>query len=259
MVNTKGLAFVFFLLSVTATFGYQQMAEKSKNNIISAKFTQNTDINKINTIPKPTKEMTLDAFIEQTIETSQVTDTLKDDNKFQLLKTEDMLEKKDWTADNGMGDYASRIEKLHKMQKLATYISDNYNVPLPSAEKIVYSTFVESQKKNLDPTLVLSLIGVESTFNQYSKSRFGAVGLTQVMPNVHKMKISQLWKDKMDIWSIHGNIKVGTDILREYVDLAGGNISRALQMYNGSAGDRRNSYSNKVLAKMNTFKIVARS
>lgn len=153
-------------------------------------------------------------------------------------------------------ELAQNKNKTQKMYKLATYISQQYDVPMPNAEKIVYSTFAEASKKNLDPTLVLSLIHSESTFKQFSKSSAGAVGLTQIMPRVHRAKITELLSGKTDIWSITGNIKVGTQILREYVDLAGGNVKKALQMYNGSSRDSKYKYSNKILAKMTTFKTV---
>jgi hypothetical protein len=179
------------------------------------------------------------------------------DNKYAYLNTQETTLKNDWlSSEELLSDYNNKVKKLKKMKKLASYISEQYNVPLPSAEKIVYSTFVEANKKNLDPNLVLSLIDVESTFQQFSKSRAGAVGLTQVMAHVHKQKIGELHKEHMNIWSIPGNIKVGTQILREYVDLAGGNLKKALQMYNGSAHDDSYKYSNKIMSRMQTFNTV---
>lgn len=176
-----------------------------------------------------------------------------DSEPFTFLKTEDMLKKNDFTT-----EHASRIEKIkvvQKMQKLSHYIADNYDIPLDRAERIVYITFVESMKKNLEPLMVLSLISVESMFKQNSRSHAGAVGLTQVMAKVHKSRIAQ---QRIDIWSIHGNIQVGTDILKDYVVLAKGNTRKALQMYNGSARDGSYQYSNKVMRKMQSFQIASR-
>ena len=140
------------------------------------------------------------------------------------------------------------------MQKLATYISNTYDIPMKNAEKIVYTTFEESSKKNLEPTLVLSLIDSESRFQQHVKSPVGAVGLTQVMPKYHQAKIAELKRTEgTDIFSITGNIKVGTQILREYINLAGGNLQKALQMYNGSLGDTNKRYSSKIMSKMKEY------
>ena len=156
-----------------------------------------------------------------------------------------------FSSKESLADYSLRLNKLKKMQRLALYIKDTYRVPLNSSEQIVLSAFVEAKKKNLDPTLVLSIIGVESTFKQHARSGAGAIGLTQFIPKYHQEKIARL--KNQDVWSIHGNIKVGTDVLREYMDLSGGNIRSALQRYNGSLGDTSLKYSTKVLAKMSKF------
>ena len=147
-----------------------------------------------------------------------------------------------------------KTKKIQKNQKIANYISTKYDIPINNAEKIVYATFEESIKKNLEPTLVLSLIDNESRFQQHIKSPVGAVGLTQVMPKYHKEKIDELRKNEgTDIFSITGNIKVGTQILREYLNQAGGNLKKALQMYNGSVGDSKQRYSNQILSKMREY------
>lgn len=184
--------------------------------------------------------------------------TLSPEESTDYLNTKEVILKDHWySSKSSLSEYNQKLKKLKKMQKLASYISDQYNVPLNRAEKIVYTTFVEADKKNLEPELVLSIIGVESTFNPTVKSSAGAVGLTQVMAHIHKVKVGELRKENMDIWSIQGNIKVGTQILKEYMDLAGGNLKKALQMYNGSSKDRTFKYSNKILTKMNVYTKVS--
>ena len=165
-----------------------------------------------------------------------------------------ITEQSEFSAKESLADYSSRLNNLKKMQKLAVYIKNTYSVPLKDSEQIVLSSFVEAKKKNLEPTLVLSVIGVESTFQQYSHNKSGAIGLTQVIPRWHQEKIAKL-RDQ-DMWSIHGNINVGTDVLKEYMVLSKGNIRNALQRYNGSLDDPSLKYSNKVLTKMNKFESV---
>lgn len=177
---------------------------------------------------------------------------------YKYLNSNEILLKEEWySSKDNLADSNTKLKKLKKMQKLATYISTTYDVPLINAEKIVYYTFVEAIKKNLEPLLILSLIDVESTFKTNITSRAGAVGLTQVMPRIHREKVVALRKENMDILSITGNIKVGTQILKEYVDLAGGNLKKALQMYNGSSKDGSYKYSKKILAKMHIFNKVS--
>ena len=80
-------------------------------------------------------------------------------------------------------------------------------------------------------------------------------GLTQVMARIHRARISE---NKVDIWSIDGNIQIGTDILKDYVGLANGNVKKALQMYNGSSKDPKYRYSNKIMKNMQGFIVAAK-
>ena len=172
--------------------------------------------------------------------------------EFKNLRTEESLRAEAWLPKTTNENASSK--KVQKMQKLALYISNTYRIPIKNAEQIVYTTFEESAKKNLEPILVLSLIDSESGFQQHAKSRVGALGLTQVMPKYHPEKIADLRKNHgTDIYSINGNIKVGTQILREYINKAGGNLQKGLQMYNGSSRDSTRKYSNKIISKMNIY------
>lgn len=194
--------------------------------------------------------------LEPNKEDKIVNTILNMDSKYKYLNKKFLLQE-EFAFAKVSEDETTKLNKIKKMQKLANYISDQYEVPLENAEKIVYSVFVEANKKNLEPILVLSMIGVESTFKQYTKSSAGAVGYMQVMPKVHRVKIGELRKSNTDVWAAKGNIMVGTQILREYIDLAGGNLRKALQMYNGSARDISYKYSKKIMSKMNMFHTVA--
>lgn len=174
--------------------------------------------------------------------------------KHQLLTVENLLDKKEFLSEDNLNfDKSEKIKKILKMQKVTEYISSEYKVSLSDAEKIVYTTFVEANKKELDPLLILSIISVESTFRAGAKSHAGAVGLTQVMEKIHKDRIR---KNKVDIWSVNGNIKIGTDILHEYLQRADGNMRIALQMYNGSSRDKSYKYSKKVFKTMDNFTLA---
>lgn len=177
--------------------------------------------------------------------------SLKTDSSMFSYLNDNLLNDGKLLTSESLSDYSIKVKKIKKMQRMALYISNTYKQPLKNAEIIVYNSYVEAEKKNLDPTLVLSLIDVESTFNQYSKSGAGAVGLTQIIPSIHKNKIAKL--EHKDIWSIPGNIELGTQILREYIDISRGNVADALQRYNGSLGDESFSYSHKVLNKMHSL------
>jgi hypothetical protein len=153
--------------------------------------------------------------------------------------------------------FKNKSVNLKTTQNLALYISDIYKIELPNAELIVLNSYKESFSQNLEPLLFLSLIGIESSYQSNSVSFLGAKGLSQVLPIYHQNKINNLTRYNLDILSIAGNIKVGTQILREYLDLSNGNIVAALQRYNGTLNDKNHTYSKKVLDKRNTLEQVA--
>lgn len=196
------------------------------------------------------KENKSNIFINDLKESAMTQEEL---NKYTVLTLEKLLNKEEFFKDSESLNKSEKIKEIIKIQKLSEYISENYDLPLRESENIVYSVYLESNKKDLEPLLVLSIISIESTFRKKARSHVGAVGLTQVMEKVHKKRILH---NKVDIWSISGNIKIGTDILHEYLGLAKGNMKRALQMYNGSSKDKSYKYSNKVLKKLDDFTIA---
>jgi soluble lytic murein transglycosylase-like protein len=98
----------------------------------------------------------------------------------------------------------------------------------------------EAFKAKLSPELVLSVIQVESYFNPYAISRVGARGLMQIMP----FWLKEIGHSDDNLFEIKTNLRFGCTILRYYLDIEKGNLSRALGRYNGSLGKYK--YPNKV-------------
>ena len=88
----------------------------------------------------------------------------------------------------------------------------------------------EAMRAGLDPSLILSVITVESKFNKYAISIAGAVGLMQVMPFWQ----TQIGVSNHDLFDTKTNIRYGCTILRYYLKLESGNLNKALARYNGS-------------------------
>jgi len=105
----------------------------------------------------------------------------------------------------------------------------------------------EAKRAGLDPQLVLGVVEVESRFRKYAVSRAGARGYMQVMP---------FWVDLIgthdhNLFNLRTNLRYGCVVLRHYLDVERGDLSRALARYNGSLG-RRSGYSEKVLRAWRT-------
>ena len=97
--------------------------------------------------------------------------------------------------------------------------------------------------------LVLAVIGVESGYNPYSESVYGAQGLMQVIGKYHPEKFTQT-SNAQALLDPATNIRVGAEIIKEYQRRTG-SLDAALQMYVGAADDGEFVYANKVLAERN--------
>ena len=104
----------------------------------------------------------------------------------------------------------------------------------------------EARRAKLSPELVLSVIQVESNFDRFAISNAGARGLMQIMP----FWLKELGRPEDNLFELQTNLRFGCTILRYYLDLEKGNITRALARYNGSRGSYR--YPSKVFKAQRT-------
>ena len=145
-------------------------------------------------------------------------------------------------ADYGFEDrFAAEVWLLDMSNRLKKTVED------PETRiDILKQVHYEAARVNVAPELVLAIIEVESAFDEFAISVAGARGLMQVMP---------FWLDEIGIsdknlFKIRTNLRMGCTILRYYLDMEAGNLTRALARYNGSLG--KYTYPNKVLKALNT-------
>jgi soluble lytic murein transglycosylase-like protein len=101
----------------------------------------------------------------------------------------------------------------------------------------------EATRVELPPELVIAVIEVESRFDTFAISRSGAQGLMQVMP----FWLDEIGRPEDNLVDMDTNLRMGCTILKYYMDMEKNNLRGALARYNGSYGDIRHTYSNKVL------------
>lgn len=121
-------------------------------------------------------------------------------------------------ADAWLRDMSHRLNK---------WVKDDYL-------KTGYLTIIqyEATRANLDPQIILSLITVESRFNNFAVSPMGAMGLMQIMPFWQIM----IGASEQNLFNVQTNLRYGCSILRYYLQKENGNMERALARYNGSIG-----------------------
>ncbi len=144
-------------------------------------------------------------------------------------------------SDYGFEDrFAAEVWLLDMSNRLKRFVQS------PSTRiAILKQVHYEASRVNVAPELVLAVIEVESAFDEFAISVSGARGLMQVMP---------FWLDEIELsdknlFKIRTNLRMGCTILRYYIDIEAGNLTRALARYNGSLG--KYVYPNKVFKALN--------
>lgn len=134
-------------------------------------------------------------------------------------------------------------EKKYARIDFLEYQNTIFQKKFPDFSEIVKITYNKSKVFGFQPNLILAVMQVESAFNPLALSTAGAYGLMQVRYAVWK---DELNIDKGRIFDIAYNIDLGMRILKQYYDLSGGNISRALFLYNNGYKYQNTGYFAKV-------------
>lgn len=127
-----------------------------------------------------------------------------------------------------------------EVERLTSHISDPWNMPLAATQRIVEAAFSQSQAHGISPTLILAVVAQESAFRTTARSSYGAQGLMQVSARHHPEKLKGLQHSAL--YRPETNIRVGTQVLAEYLDQHKGRLDQALRKYSGNA----NAYPRKI-------------
>jgi soluble lytic murein transglycosylase-like protein len=152
---------------------------------------------------------------------------------------------------------ASAHEKGSKQQQFVTsWLSKRYRVANDATNMLVSTAYSTARDIKLDPLLILAVMAIESGLNPFAESPVGAKGLMQVMAKVHHDKFKPLGGTEAALNPV-ANIRVGAQILKDYVTRTG-SVEGGLKSYVGAgASDDDSGYGSKVLAEYRRLKLVA--
>jgi soluble lytic murein transglycosylase-like protein len=164
-----------------------------------------------------------------------------------------------WRDIPALPDVAPERLGNQKLQSLAEeaskqaqvkYLAKKLRKSPSTVRKYVNLAWEEADKRDgLEPELLIAIMQKESSLSPKVQSRYGAQGLMQVVRRWHRDKL----RPSESLLDPEVNIRVGADILEEYLELAGGSLPEALDKYSGNP----QGYANTVLKESRKLARVA--
>jgi len=131
---------------------------------------------------------------------------------------------------------------------VAYWLSRKYRVAPEPLSALVAEAYEVGQRTKLDPTLILAIMAVESSFNPFAQSAVGAQGLMQVMTKIHSDKY-QGFGGTLAAFDPVTNLRVGVKVLQESIARAG-SLEGGLKHYVGAANlESDGGYAEKVMSE----------
>lgn len=137
-----------------------------------------------------------------------------------------------------------------KKQAQARYLAKKLKTDEASVRPFIDLAWEEaSRRETLNPELLIAIMHKESGLRPKVQSRYGAQGLMQVVPRWHREKL----RPSESLFDPEVNVRVGADVLEEYLSQADGDMNSALRKYSGNA----RGYVNSVLKESRALARIA--
>lgn len=153
---------------------------------------------------------------------------------------------------------AADPKELPRQQAAVTFwLSKKYRVAPEPVGALVAEAYETGKRLQLDPTLILAVMAIESGFNPFAQSSVGAQGLMQVMTKIHSDKY-EYFGGKFAAFDPLANLRVGVKVLHDCIRMAG-SIEGGLKYYVGAANLADDGgYAAKVMAEYAKLQQVAK-
>lgn len=116
---------------------------------------------------------------------------------------------------------------------VARWLARRYRVATAPVSRLVQEAWNVGARARVDPTLILAIMAIESSFNPFAQSSVGAQGLMQVMTKVHDDKYEAFGGIDAAFDPVT-NLRVGVQVLRDCIQRAG-SVQGGLRYYVGAA------------------------
>jgi len=141
---------------------------------------------------------------------------------------------------------------------VTSHLTKKFGLSPEDTAHYVAQAIAVGKEVNLDPTLILAVMAIESSFNPRAESRAGAQGLMQVRTHVHQEKFEP-YGGPLAAFIPEANIRVGALILKACIAKAG-SLEAGLKNYLGApnAASGINTYTGKVFSEREELRSIAR-
>jgi soluble lytic murein transglycosylase-like protein len=140
---------------------------------------------------------------------------------------------------------------------VAQWLTRQYKVAPQPLALLVQEAWALGQRFELDPTLILALVGVQSSFNPLAQGTVGAHGLMHVVTADHDTKF-EAFGGALAAFDPLANLRVGAVVLQDSVRRAGGSLPEGLRLYLGAGDTQREAVTaERVLAEQARLRNVA--
>ena len=141
---------------------------------------------------------------------------------------------------------------------VTSHLTKKFGLSPEDTAHYVAQAIAVGKEVNLDPTLILAVMAIESSFNPRAESRAGAQGLMQVRTHVHQEKFEP-YGGPLAAFIPEANIRVGALILKACIAKAG-SLEAGLKHYLGApnAASGINTYTGKVFSEREELRSIAR-
>jgi hypothetical protein len=147
-------------------------------------------------------------------------------------------------------------ELTRQQAAVAQWLARRYRVAPEPISRLVTEAWQVGARVGLEPTLILAIMAIESSFNPFAQSSVGAQGLMQVMTRVHDDKY-EAFGGNFAAFDPVTNLRVGVQVLKECIARTG-SVEAGLRSYVGAANlNDDGGYAAKVLSEQSHLLAVA--
>jgi len=144
---------------------------------------------------------------------------------------------------------AAPMQNLSSDQLAVTrWLSNKYKVSPEPLAALVSEAWALGERSQIEPTLILAVMAIESRFNPFASGGLGGLGLMQIEPEVHISTLSP-FGGRLAAFDPLTNLRVGTRLLQGLIQDAN-TLEDALRLYSVASGQlHKDAYVDRVLAE----------